>query len=382
MPHVVHVFTVPDSLVFLAGQVAFMRARGFEISIVTSPGAALDAFGESEKVRTYGLEMPRRITPLGDLAAVARLTKLLRRLRPDLVHGHTPKGGLLAMLAARAAGVGPRIYHMRGLPMQTQRGAKRALLATTERVSCSLAKGVLCVSPSLREEALRARLVSANKIQVLASGSGNGVDCEGRFDPARLPPDTRSAVRRELGIPEDALVLGFVGRLVRDKGVCELAEAWSQLRARFREAHLLVVGKFEDRDPVPEEARAALTGDPRVHVIGFRADTPPLYAAMDVVTLPTHREGFPNVPLEAASMGLPVVGTRATGCVDAVADGETGALVPVADANVLAHALERYLGSEELRRQHGRAGRSRVLRDFRPERIWTALEGVYRELLA
>jgi glycosyltransferase involved in cell wall biosynthesis len=382
MPHVVHVFTVPDSLVFLRGQVDFMKRRGYTISVVTSPGPDLDAFGARESVGAFSVEMPRRISPAADLRGVARLAALFRRLEPDIVHGHTPKGGLLAMLAARAAGVRARVYHMRGLPMETQRGAKRLLLAATERVSCANAKRVLCVSRSLRREALEAKLVAPEKVRVLASGSGNGVDAAGRFNPARVDHEQRRSTRLSLGIPENALVVGFVGRLVRDKGIGELAAAWRSLRDRFAAAHLLLVGRFEERDPVPDAVMSALERDPRVHLSGFRADTPLLYAAMDVVALPTYREGFPNVPLEAAAMSLPVVGTRATGCVDSIVDGVTGALVDVRDAEGLAAALTRYLASEELRRSHGAAGRARALREFAPERLWSELDEFYREVLA
>ena len=244
MPHIVHVMTVPESLGFLNGQVRYMRERGYTLSVVTSPGEGLTAFGEREGVQTHALEMPRKITPTQDLRAVASLTALLRRIRPDLVHAHTPKGGLLGMMAATAAGISPRIYHMRGLPMETARGARRALLASTERVSCGLAKQVIAVSPSLRDAALAHRLCPAHKIRVLAGGSGNGVDTHGRFDPAQVGPDAREAVRRELGLSADAVVLGFVGRLVRDTGVVEPAEAWAAVRVEVPRASPVVASSI------------------------------------------------------------------------------------------------------------------------------------------
>lgn len=379
MPRVVHVLTVPESLVFLRGQVDFMRARGWETSVVTSPGPALDAFGARHGVPVHGVDMPRRMSPLEDAKSLARLTALLRRLRPDLVHAHTPKGGLLGTLAAAMAGVRARIYHMRGLPLMTATGAQRRILAATERTSCGLATRVLAVSASLRAAAVEARLCPAGKIRVLGSGSGNGVDGEGRFDPARVPSDARAALRGELGIAPDAPVIGFLGRLVRDKGIVELAEAWGRLRATRPDAHLVLGGVFEERDAVPSATRAALEGDPRVHVVGFVDDTPRFYAGVDVITLPTYREGFPNVPLEAASMRVPIVATRVTGCVDAIVDGVTGTLVPPRDAEALAAALAGYLDDPALGERHGRAGRARVLREFRSERLWAALAEVYEE---
>lgn len=378
---ILHVTTVPLSLKFLRGQVGFMKAQGFEIHAISSPGPELRAFGDQEGVAVHAVEMPRRITPLRDLAAVGRLRAVLRRIRPHLVHAHTPKGGLLGMVAAWLARVPVRIYHMRGLPLMTATGAKRQILRTTERVACRLAHRVLCVSHSLREVALAEGLCRPDKIAVLTGGSGNGVDACGRFDPVLIGAEDRLAGRDRLRIPPEAVVAGFVGRIVRDKGLVELAEAWKALRESVPNLHLLIVGDFEPRDPVPPEVEDLLRNDPRIHLAGWVSDLTALYGVMDLVVLPTYREGFPNVPLEAAAMALPVVATRIPGCIDAVADGATGTLVPPRDANALAAAIRQYLVDPDLRRSHGQAGRERVLHDFRQEVIWDALYQEYVRLL-
>jgi glycosyltransferase involved in cell wall biosynthesis len=380
VPHVVHVFTVPESLAFVRGQAEFMRRHGYQLSVITSPGAALEAFGRSEGVPTHGISMPRRISPASDVKSLASLVVMLRRLRPAIVHAHTPKGGLLGTIAATIARVPVRIYHMRGLPLVTAHGAQRAVLTATERTSCALASRVIAVSPSLRDVAVAEHLCAPEKITVLAGGSGNGVDCD-RFDPSRVGRKVGRGLRARLGIPVDALVIGFVGRLVRDKGIVELADAFRAVKELHPGAHLLIAGPFEERDPVPPETRRAIEDDPRVHLLGYVEETAPLYAAIDVLALPTYREGFPNVPLEAAAMQVPVVATSVPGCVDAVVDNETGLLVPPRDATALARALHTYLADPELREAHGRAGRARVETSFRRERIWEALVGVYDELL-
>jgi glycosyltransferase involved in cell wall biosynthesis len=378
----VHVTTVPMSFTFLRRQVGYMRERGLDVAAVSSPGPEASRFAEAEGVRVYAVDMPRRITLGQDLRAICGLLGVLRKERPDIVHAHTPKGGLLGMISATLAGVGARVYHMRGLPLMTARGPRRALLWLTEWVACALAHRVICVSHSLRDVALEKGITRPDKIRVLLGGSGNGVDASGRFDPRSLDSDARARTRARFGIPEDAIVIGFVGRLVRDKGICELTEAWSRLRAAHPQAHLLVVGPFEPQDPVSSDVERALREDPRVHLAGEDWNTPPLYAAMDVVALPTYREGFPNVPLEAAAMGLPVVATRVPGCVDAVADDTTGVLVPPRDAAALEGALRAYVADEVLRRRHGAAGRARVLREFRQEALWEALHAEYAALLA
>lgn len=376
-----HITTVPESLAFLRGQVGYMQARGFEVHAASSPGDLLSQFSVQERVTCYAVDMPRRITPIGDLIAVFRIVRLIQRLRPTIVHAHTPKGGLLGSIAAWLARVPVRIYHMRGLPFMTARGWRRGLLWWTEKISCSLAHEVYCVSDSLRKVAVDEGICSADKVQVFLGGSGNGVDAQKRFNPELTGEQARIGFRRDLGIPSSALVLGFVGRVVRDKGLVELVQAWQGLRDQFPSLHLLVVGPLEPHDPLPYDTMAALQSDPRVHMTGKLGETALAYAAMDLLVLPTYREGFPNVLLEAASMGLAVVATRVPGCVDAVADRVTGVLVPPQDADSLANAIRLYLADPQLRWRHGSAGRKRVVAEFRQEAIWNAVCLAYMRLL-
>jgi glycosyltransferase involved in cell wall biosynthesis len=380
-PALLHITTIPMSLTFLRGQVGYMKERGFRVHAVSSPGPDLVAFGRNERIPVHAVEMPRRITPWRDVRALAALLRVLHQVRPTIVHAHTPKGGLLGMIAATLSRTPVRIYHVRGLPALSAAGLRRRLLWRVERIACSLAHLVLCVSHSLREEGIRQGLCPAEKITVLAAGSGNGVDAKGRFNPETLEGSARAETRGRLGIPPDATVIGFVGRVVRDKGIVELTEAWEMLRGMDRKLQLLLVGPFEPQDAVPPEIAVRLREDPRVHLVGMDWNTPPLYAAMDLVALPTHREGFPNVPLEAAAMGIPVVATRIPGCVDAVLDGVTGTLVPAGDADTLAGAIEAYVRDPALRRHQGAVGRERVLLEFEQEMIWEALHREYHRLL-
>ncbi|MBC7174018.1 MAG: glycosyltransferase, partial [Polyangiaceae bacterium] len=192
MTRLFHVTTVPLSLRFLRGQVAFMKERGYEVHAVSSPGALLESFGDEEGIRVHAVPMSRRVDPTADLVALGRLVALFRRHRPEIVHAHTPKGGLLGILAARIAGVPVRIYHMRGLPVVTATGTRRIVLATTERVSCALASLTLAVSPSLRERAVALNLAPEERIRVLLGGSGNGVDARVRFRRAGGAARTRA----------------------------------------------------------------------------------------------------------------------------------------------------------------------------------------------
>lgn len=377
----VHVTTVPETLGFLRGQVGYMRDRGFDVQAMTSPGVYLEIFRDREGVAVHSVTMPRRITPAQDLKAIFQLWRVLRRLRPTVVHSHTPKGGLLGMISAALAGVPLRIYHVHGLPMVTATGYKRALLRWSEWVSCRLAHEVLSVSRSCRDIAVEENICPASKIKVILSGSSNGVDAEERFNPAKVEEGARAALRARMGVPEDALLLGFVGRIVRDKGLIELGEAWKILAPEYPKLHLMVIGSFEPQDPIPPETERILREDPRIHIEGQDWNITPYYAATDIVVLPTYREGLNTVCMESGAMALPVVSTAVPGCIDAIRDGETGILVPPRDGQALAEAIRRYIEDPGLRRRHGQAGREHVRREFNQERLWEALYQEYLRLL-
>jgi glycosyltransferase involved in cell wall biosynthesis len=367
--------------VFLHGQLGFFARQGWEVGLVTSPGPDLDAVREREPAAIFEVPMAREIAPLADLRALAGMRRAIAAFRPDLVAAGTPKAGLLGMLAARRAGVPARLYTVRGLRLETATGARRRLLTAAEWCADGAAHRVVCVSASLRRRYLELGLGSAGKTVVLGAGSSNGVDVE-RFRPRPAGDPEPARLRERLGLPEGVPVIGFVGRFTRDKGIADLVSAFlGAISVRHPEAHLLLVGDFEAGDPVPERVREALTSHPRVVRAGFVADTAAYYPLIDVLALPSYREGFPNAPLEAAASALPVVGYAATGTVDAVADGETGTLVPVGDSGALGAALLRYLDDPDLARDHGAASRSRVARLFRRELVWELWEEEFRRLL-
>ena len=380
-PVLLHITTVPWSFFFFRGQTAFMKSRGLDFRIISSPDERLDQFGIREEVTTYAVSMARQITPMRDIGALGRLVWTLRDVRPRIVHAHTPKGGLLGMVAAWAARVPVRIYHIRGLPYMTAKGTKRRLLIWSERVSCRLADQVLCVSNSIKDVAVADGICSSDKIEVLGEGSGNGVDSSVRFNPGRFSDEDGEVLRSQLAIPVGVPIIGYVGRIVRDKGVEELAEAWSVLEAHYPTTHLVLVGPLEPQDPISPAILRALRAHPRVHFVDDVEDPAPYYSIFDVVALPTYREGFPNVPLESAAMEVPIVATRIPGCVDAVADGITGTLVEPRNADALRDALATYLENPDLRALHGKAGRSRVLERFQQEDIWEATYQEYCRLL-
>jgi len=378
---VLHVTTVPPSLRFAMGHMNYAREHGMDVHAMSSPGEALDAFARETQIEVHAVEMSRRITPMRDLASLGRIIRVIKNIRPTIVHAYTPKGGLLAMLAARWCNVPVRIYHILGLPMMTARGMKRRLLRSTERMSCRLAHQVYSMCDSLSEVVVGEGICPAQKLKVLHRGGVDGIEAMDRFNPTRLPEETSRLIRQRHNIPPDATVAGYVGRIVRDKGLIELSQAWRVLREEFPSLHLLVAGPIESEDPLPADVLASLQSDPRVHLAGPIRDMPSLYRALDFLVLPTYREGFGVVLVEAAAMEVPAIATRIPGCVDAVRDGETGVLVPPRDAGALASAMRAYVNDASLRRRHGEQGRQRVLRDFDPDMMRATLFQDYQRLL-
>jgi len=324
--------------------------------------------------------MEREISPFKDLLSLVRLYTILRRLRPAIVNAGTPKAGLLGMIAACAAGVPARVYVLHGLRLETTSGLKRLVLGVAERCAATLAHSVICCSESLRHLYVTLGLTTEAKARVLGEGSANGVD----IDEFTVTPERRDRAREwraRFGIPDGAPVVGFVGRLTRDKGVPELVDAFNQILPRFPNARLLMVGDFEQGDPVPECYVKQLRSHPRVIITGYVSDPALYYPIMDILALPSHREGLGIAVLEAAVAEIPAVAFRVTGSVDAVSNGVTGTLVPFGDVDAFARAAQRYLSDDTLRREHGQAGRERVMRHFCPEMIWEALAEEYARLL-
>jgi glycosyltransferase involved in cell wall biosynthesis len=360
--------------------VQHLASRGWSVTLLCSPGPELEAIETGPSVAITTVPMARPISLLADLRSMVGAIRALRRIRPDICNAGTPKAGLLVGLAAAATRVRCRIYTVHGLRLETSRGLQRRILALTERIAVRCAHRVICVSPSVRQRMIDLRLARPEKLVVVGLGSSSGVDVS-RF--AANPERLRAAaeLRSEAGIPADATVIGFVGRLAADKGITELMIAWQTLAERFPTAWLLLIGDDEPGDPLPESTVREIATAARVARLAWLTDPSAAYLAMDVLALPTYREGYPNVVLEAAAAGRPTVTTTATGAVDSVIPGETGLVVPVRDASALATALGALLADPEAAARMGAAAAVRVAEHFRPEAVWQGFEEVYDDLL-
>lgn len=362
-PHIFIGVTSPQTCLVLQGRLRALRESGFRVSLLSAPGQLLFDTAQSEQATAYAVPMERSISPAADLVAMFRIWRLLRRLRPDIVEFSTPKAGLLGSLAARLCRIPARVYFLRGLKLETAFGLKRTLLLITERLASASANVVVCNSRSLLKKALALHIASASKLVLLGKGSSNGVDLE-RFRPGI------SSIRLHLGIPADVSVVGFAGRLTHDKGLPELLEAFAVVFREEPSTFLLLVGWFDAaEDALGVGLRTRIEGHPNIRCTGFVADTAPYYRAMDLMVLPTLREGFPNVVLEAAATGIPVIGTLCTGSRDAVVPEVTGMLVPPGNPEAISEAVLRLLRDPVRRLAMGNAARAWVVENYESKQV-------------
>ena len=376
------VSTVPSTLwAFFRRLPAFARDRQIEVAVAAAKGRELGYFREQLGTITHTVNLTRRISPLADVLSVIRLARIIKRNKYDVVHAHTPKAGLVGVLAAWLAGVPHRVYTIHGFPAETATGLTRRLLLLSDRTAVRLATTVLVVSKSLRDQVRSAGVAKESKLRILGDGSACGVDI-GRFTQSPSTRQPAKKKREELGIPADARLMGFVGRLVLDKGIDVIVDAFQLLCDTRPDLHLLLLGDYEpDRGRVPERTIQTIESHPRIKHVPFDWDPVPYYAAMDVLLLATLREGLGYALLEAASLEIPAVATRATGCVDAIVDGETGFLVDIGDVNAMASATGLLLDDPALRNRIGQAARERVLRLFTDDRLLEEHIRLYQSML-
>jgi len=356
----------------------YIQEHGFEVLLICSPGEELEALAISDGVKIVPIPMQREIALLQDAVSLWKLLRALRKLKPDIVNASTPKAGFLGMLAAYITRVPIRIYTLRAWRMETLEGLKRFVLYVTEWVASTCAHRVVCISESLRQVSTGLGPVPAAKTVVIRSG--RGIDTARFLDTENM--QRAEVLREQLRIPQGAPVIGFVGRITQDKGIRELFDAFEEVLAVFPEARLLLVGRFEEGDPVPLNYVRRLRSHRQVILAGWVKNPILWFYIMDILAFPSYREGFGNVALEAGAAGIPVVGFHVTGLIDAVVHGETGILVPMGDSGALARALIKLLEDDALRERLGETARARVMQDFAVERIWEAWLELYKRELA
>lgn len=378
MKKIVRITTIPDSLkVLLKGQLKFMN-QYYEIIGVSGDGDAMREVKKNEGIRTEIVEMTRTISPVKDLIATYKLYKLLKKEQPHIVHSHTPKAGIVGMLAAYLAGVEHRFHTVAGMPLLETVGAKRQLLNVVEKMTYRLATKVFPNSKGLYSIILAEKFAKADKLQVIGKGSSNGIDIE-HFNSSLYTLEDNSQLRKSLGITDDDLIYVYVGRLVKDKGINELMEAFDTFSKQQQKCKLLVVGYREnDLDPLNETTETIMKTNKNIIEVGYQKDVRPYIAISDVFVFPTYREGFPNVILQAGAMGLPCIVTDINGCNEIIEHEVNGLIIPVKNVASIIESMKFMYDNSIERNKMASKAREIIASHFQHTYIWSKLLEVYQ----
>ena len=386
MKKLIRITTVPLSLkVLLKGQLRFMASNGFDVKGVSSEGEELKEVRENEGIMMEAINMSRKITPFQDLKSLWEMWNFLRKEKPQIVHTHTPKAGIIGMLAARLAGVPHRLHTVAGLPLMEATGIKRKILNFVEKLTYSSATRVYPNSKGLYDFILQNNFTQSNKLKIIANGSSNGINTT-FFSPEQVSETEKAALREKLNIQPDDFVFVFVGRIVSDKGINELIKAFSELQTaennELTGIKLLLVGGLEsDLDPLNPETLAEINQNKDIISAGFQQDVRPFFAISDALAFPSYREGFPNVVMQAGAMGLPSIVSDINGCNEIIVEGENGLIIPSKNVEKLKEKMLTLARDKNLYVKLKENSRRMIENRYEQSVVWNALLEEYEGLL-
>ena len=379
-PKLIRITTVPLSLEkLLENQLRFMK-RFFKVTAVSSDHQRLQQFGKEQGVDIFHVDLTRKITPIKDLKAVFKLYKFFKKENPSIVHTHTPKAGILGMLAARLARVPIRMHTVAGLPLMEVSGVKRRVLNIVEKLTYSCATNVYPNSKGLKEFIIKEKLTSKKKLKILGNGSSNGIDTT-YFSPNQVSGNEKLQLRKELNINKNDFVFVFVGRLVSDKGINELVTAFIKLSNDYHYLKLLLVGPLESSlDPLVPNTLNEIERNEAIVSVGFQKDVRPYFAISDVLVFPSYREGFPNVVLQAGAMGLPSIVTDINGCNEIIQSDVNGIIILVKDIQTIYIAMEKFINDTSYCDRLQNNSRKMIIEKYSQAELWNALLLEYNRL--
>jgi len=370
--------TIPATLGFFKGNLAYLN-EVFEVYAISSQKDELNELGRKEGIKTFFIPMRRPISLFYDIVSLFRFIKLFLVERPDIVHGNTPKASLLSMVSAKLSGVKVRIYMCHGLRYQGTTGIMRLLLMKMEKITCACATEVICVSKGVRNILIEDGICAKNKAVVIHHGSASGIDLDYfKIDSSLQNTD----VREKLGISLTDFIFIFVGRIVKDKGVNELISSFEKLHSQINSVHLILVGSEEkDLNPISKKNRETIETHLNIHAVGRQIDIRPYLLSSDAFVLPSYREGFGMVLLEAGAMGLPCITTNISGCNEIVIHGENGEIIPPRDENALYEKMKDWVVHKDKLAYMSSHARSFVENRFDKKTVWLKLLDEYNRLL-
>ncbi len=356
--------TIPLSLGFFKGQIQVLKTS-FEILLISSPGQLLVDICEKEKVRGYPVVMKREISFFKDFVSLFKLIKLFYSIKPEVVHGSTPKAGLLSMIAAWLNKVPTRIYYVHGLRYQGVNGFKKKLLILMEKLSCYFASNVYAVSFGVKE-VMEKEGITKKKIQIIGNGSVNGIDLD-YFSTAH--PNVLN-LKENYNLTSKNFVFGFVGRLVKDKGIQELVLAFLKINKINPETRLLLVGDYENEDPIEFEIKKEIENNSNIINVGFQKDVRSFLKMMNVFVFPSYREGFGVSIMEAGAMEIPVISSNIIGCNEIIENGVNGILIRPKSKEDLFKAMRTMLKESKDLNVLGENSRKLIFRKFEQKKLW------------
>lgn len=377
----IRITTVPISLkVLLKGQMRFMN-NYFKVMGVSSGGQDLNAVKDEEGIMVVSIEMSRKITPVKDIRSLWEFYKLCKKEKPQIVHSHTPKAGIVGMLGARFAGVPLRLHTVAGLPLMETNGMKRKILDFVEKLTYTSATNVYPNSKGLYDFILQNKYTSKKKLKVIGQGSSNGIDT-GFFSKEKISEEEQAKLKLSLDLQLNDFVFIFVGRLVGDKGINELIQAFKNIQNPSSKTKLLLVGPLESElDPLQTDTLKEIETNPAILSVGFQNDVRPYFAISDALVFPSYREGFPNVVMQAGAMGLPSIVSNINGCNEIIIEGKNGTIVPVKDAVSLQHAMEKIQNDRIFYQMLKINARPMIETRYEQSVVWKALLDEYDKLL-
>ena len=324
-PIIVRVTTISLALEkLLTGQMRFMQEHGFDVYMISSDSDNTTDLAKREKSKFIPVRMTRVISPISDLVSLISLVKVFLKLKPQIVHSHTPKAGLLSMMAAKIAGVPVRLHTVAGLPLMEATGIKRKILDIVERITYWCATGVYPNSINLKNYILQNNYCNSKKLKVIGNGSSNGINSN-YYAPNDDIIAQAKKIKNKYKILDEQFVFIFIGRVVPDKGIVELVHAFTKLKKHYSQIRLLIVGPFEsDLYQMPEEILNTIKTDHSIIHTGYQEDVRPYLASSHVLTFPSYREGLPNVPMQAGCFNLPAIVTNINGCNEIIENGVNG----------------------------------------------------------
>ena len=380
MKKLIRITTVPGSLrTLLKGQHRFM-SNHFEVIGVSSDGPKLGDVRENEGIKTHAVEMTRTISPFKDLKATYKLYKFFKKEQPFIVHTHTPKAGTVGILAAKLAGVPNRLHTIAGLPLLESTGKKRVLLDTVEKITYSCATHILPNSFGLEKIITDNNYTKPEKLFVIGNGSSNGIDTT-HYDSSLVSEEKKNQLKQELRISNDDIVFIFIGRLVADKGINELVNAFDNLSKKERNTKLILVGRRERLlDPLLPETEALILENKNILTVGIQKDIRPYVAISHALAFPSYREGFPNVLLQCSCMELPCIVSDINGCNEVIEHNVNGLIVPVKNEIELEKAMQFMIDFPDNRIAMTKHSRSRIVKRYEQKFVWNELLNFYNNL--